>query len=202
MTNMETIAILGTLLAKKYGKDLFKLLRVYQDISASEASSRLGLHVQTVQEFFEATASIGLTEKKEVLEKKRPYFRYTLVREKLVLKFDINELIGMEYAGEIKNRSQLIREMKNSTAHFTTARTGNFFSTISVTEGRGRDRKQRRINLTDAQGKFLFHLPFPDAMPMTIDDIMKDADVDVSKKPEIEDIVQELVTLEVIESMD
>ena len=54
MTNIEMISVLGTLLSKKYGKDLFKLLKVYNDISASEASSRLGLHVQTVQEFLES----------------------------------------------------------------------------------------------------------------------------------------------------
>ena len=202
MTNIETIAALGTLLSKKYGKDLFKLLRVYQDISASEASSRLGLHVQTVQEFLESTSSIGLTEKKEVIEKKRPYYRYSLVRDKLTLSFNINDLVGEQEAGQIRDRSQLIREKKNATAHFTTARVGNFFSTISVTEGTGRERKQRRINLTNAQGKFLFHLPFPDAMPMTIDSIMKDAEVEELKKPEIEDIVQELVALKVIETMD
>jgi len=63
MTNIEMISALGTLLSKKYGKDLFKLLKVYNDISASEASSRLGLHVQTVQEFLESTVSIGLSDK-------------------------------------------------------------------------------------------------------------------------------------------
>jgi hypothetical protein len=201
MRDIENIAMLGTLLSKKYGRELFKLLKVYHDISASEASSRLGLHVQTVQEFLESTASIGLTEKKEVIEKKRPYYRYSLIRDTLALRFDINELVGEDEANYIRDHGKLVREKKNTTAHFTTSRSGNFFSAISVSEGSGRQRSQRRINLTSAQGRFLFHLPFPDAKPMTIDSIMQDADVEQEKKPEIEDIVSELIKLDVIEAI-
>lgn len=202
MRNIETIAVLGTLLSKKYGKDLFKLLSVYHDISASEASSRLGLHVQTVQEFLELTASIGLTEKNEVIERKRPYFRYTLIRDHLALKFDINELVGEDESDEIRDKAMLIREKKNATAHFTAARAGNFFSTVSISVGTGRERKQKRINLTSAQGRFLFHLPFPDARPMTIESIMVEAQVGEENKPEVEDIVKELIDLKVIEKLD
>ena len=202
MTNIERISVLGTLLSKKYGKDLFKLLKVYNDISASEASSRLGLHVQTVQEFLESTASIGLSEKKEVIEKKRPYFRYSLIKNELSLKFNINELVEESEIDEIKNSSVLIREMKNSNSHFTVARSGNFFSTISVSLGSGREKKQKRINLTNAQGEFLFHLPFPDAKPLTIDKIMSEAQIEEENKPEIEDILKELVDLNVIEKID
>jgi len=201
MNSIEIISILGTLLSKKYGKDLFKLLKVYQDISASEASSRLGLHVQTVQEFLESTTTIGLCEKKEVIEKKRPYFRYTLIRNELNLQFDINDLVDEGEVDQIKNNSILIREMKNSNSNFTIARGGNFFSTISVTVGEGRERVQKRINLTNAQGKFLYHLPFPDAKPMTIDTIMSEAQIEEINKPEIEDIVQELTNLNVIEKI-
>ena len=201
MKDIEMISILGTLLSKKYGKDLFKLLKVYNDISASEASSRLGLHVQTVQEFLESTASIGLTDKKEVIEKKRPYYRYTLIRDTMNLQFDINELVDEEEHDAIRSKAILIREIRNSNAHFSTARAGNFFSTISVSVGTGRSRKQKRINLTIAQGKFLFHLPFPDARPMTIDGIMEEAGIGEENKPEIEDIVQELITFHVIEKI-
>lgn len=202
MNNIDKITTLGVLLSKKYGKDLFKLLKVYKDISASEASSRLGLHVQTVQEFLEATASIGLTEKNEVVEKKRPYYRYTLIMSEMNLKFDINELLDEKEVIEIRSNSVLIREMRNSNSHFTTARAGNFFSAISATVGSGRDRTQKRINLTNAQGKFLFHLPFPDAKPLTVDQVMIEAGLDQENKPEIDDIVDELVTLKVIERFD
>ncbi|MEN8249837.1 MAG: hypothetical protein ABFS32_12970, partial [Bacteroidota bacterium] len=196
------IAILGSLLSKKYGNDLFKLLKVYNDISASEAASRLGLHVQTVQEFLESTAKIGLTEKNEVVEKKRPYFRYTLIKSELSLKFQLDDLIEGNEVEELKNNSILVREKKNSSSHFTTARGGSFFSTISAMVGSGRERRQKKINLTNAQGKFLYHLPFPDAKPQTVDSIMELAIIDKENKPEIEDIVNELVDLNVIEKFD
>ena len=173
---------------------------MYNDISASEASSRLGLHVQTVQEFFETTTSIGLTKKKEVIEKKRPYFRYSLVEKELTLKFDLNDWVGdSEEKG--KTEAVLIREKKNSHSHFTVARGGSFFSTVSVMVGSGRKRKYKKINLTNAQGKFLYHLPFPDANPLTVDEIINDAQIDLKNKPEIEDIVKELVDFSVIEKM-
>jgi len=202
MDNIEKIATLGTLLSKKYARSLFKLLKVYKDISASEASSRLGLHIQTVQEFLETTVILGLTAKSEVIERKRPYFRYSLLKEKLRLDFRVDDLFEDEHLDELPNNSIVIREMKNSNSHFTVGRNGNYFSTISAITGNGRQRKQKKINLTNAQGVFLFHLPFPDALPLSVDEIMKLAKVGVDSKPEIEDILTELVDLKVIEQIN
>jgi hypothetical protein len=200
MDEIEKISILGSLLSKKYGKNLFKLLKVYKDISASEASSRLGLHIQTVQDFLEATVTIGLTRKQEIMEKKRPYFRYTLVKSKLILSFSLDNFIDDEEVN-LSNNAVLIRERKNSNSHFTIARNGNYFSTISAITGSGRTRKQKKINLTNAQGLFLFHLPFPDAKPISIDEIIRLAGINEENKPEIKDIVNELVDLDVIETI-
>ena len=76
--DFRNAAKLGTYLSKDYAEDFFGLLVNYQDISASEAVSRLGLHIRTAQDFLEAMASLGILEKEEVYEKKRPYFRYSL----------------------------------------------------------------------------------------------------------------------------
>lgn len=202
MKDLDKISILGTLLSKKYGKDIFKLLHTYYDISASEASSRLGLHVQTVQEFLELTAAIGLTKKKEVVEKKRPYFRYSLSRNTLDLRFDIVDIVGETKNKNPKAESVLLRERKNSHSNFTQARSGNFFSAVTVMEGNGRERSQKRINLTTAQGQFLFHLPFPDALPLSTTDIMIKAGIEDKNRSEVDDIVNELVKLKVIEKID
>ena len=56
-----------------------------------------------------------------------------------------------------------------------------------------------KISLTTPQGKFLFHLPFPQARPMAIADIMDKAGVEPDYSSEIQDIVDELVRLNVIE---
>ena len=73
------------------------------------------------------------------------------------------------------------------------------FSSITVWEGDGRDRKVKNISLTTPQGFFLFHLPFPQARPLTIADIMEKAGVEPDYSTEIQDIVDELVRLGVIE---
>lgn len=52
--DFETAAKLGAYFSKDYAEELFRLLVNYKDISASEAASRLNLHIQTVQDFLEA----------------------------------------------------------------------------------------------------------------------------------------------------
>jgi len=194
--NFETAAHLGAILSKDYAEDFFKLLVNYQDISASEAASRLSLHIRTAQDFLENLTELKITKKTEVFEKKRPYFRYTLVQTKLKLDFDLS-IFEKENPGE--GLSRLVRERKENGANFSVARTGNCFSTVTVWEGEGRERQEHKISLTTPQGKFLFHLPFPQARPITISDLMEKAEIEEYYSKEIQDIVDELIRLDVIE---
>lgn len=197
MKDSNKIALLGTLLSKKYARSMFELLKAYKDISASEASSRLGLHVQTIQEFLDGTADLGLSEKYEVTERKRPYFRYKLIKNNLNLKFIVDEFIGSD--NDEKPQEYLLREKKNPGTQFTIARSGNYFSTVSVMIGSGRERKQRKINLTTAQGKFLYFLPYPDADPLPLQVILEKSGVDKVHRKEIENLIKDLEELKVLE---
>jgi hypothetical protein len=194
--NFETAALFGAIISKDYAEDFFKLLVNYQDISASEAASRLSLHIRTAQDFLENLTKLEVVKKTEVFEKKRPYFRYTLVQTKLKLDLDLS-VFEKENPGE--GLSRLIREKKENGANFAIARTGDCFSTVTVWEGEGRERQEHKISLTTPQGKFLFHLPFPQARPVTISDIMEKAVVEEDYSKEIQDIVDELIKLDVIE---
>ena len=80
---------LGVSLSKDYAEDFFKLLVNYQDISASEAASRLSLHIQTAQDFLENLADLKIVKKTEVFEKKRPYYRYTLNQTSIKIDLDL-----------------------------------------------------------------------------------------------------------------
>ena len=192
----QTAAKLGASLSKEYAEDFFKLLVNYQDISASEAASRLNLHIQTAQDFLDALTDLEIVKKTEVFEKKRPYFRFTLIKPKIVLELDLTEF-EKENPGE--GLARLVREKKDNGANFSVARSGNGFSGVTIWEGAGRERKEHKISLTTPQGKFLFHLPFPKARPMAIADIMEKAGVEPDYSTEIQDIADELVRLEVIE---
>jgi len=194
--NFETAALYGAIISKDYAEDFFKLLVNYQDISASEAASRLSLHIQTAQDFLENLTELKVVKKTEVFEKKRPYFRYTLVQTKLKLDLDLS-IFEKENPGE--GLSRLIREKKENGANFAIARNGDSFSTVAVWEGKGRERQEHKISLTTPQGKFLFHLPFPQARPMTISDIMEKAVIEDDYSKEIQDIVDELIKLDVVE---
>jgi predicted transcriptional regulator len=187
---------LSSLLAKDYAEDFFKLLVNYQDISASEAASRLSLHIRTAQDFLDGLTEAGLLTKKEVHEKKRPYFRYTLNTQKISFEVDLNEF-AKEDPGEGLNR--LIRETAHSRSNFAIARSGDHFSAITIWEGEGREQKERKISLTTPQGKFLFHLPFPQSRPQTIADVMEKAEIETEYSSEIQNIVDELANMGVIE---
>jgi len=197
MSDFKTAALLGNFLAKDYAEDFFSLLVNYQDISASEAASRLGLHIQTAQDFLEALASLAIVAKEEVYEKKRPYNRYTLLEQHIRLEIDLTQIMR---AGPPDEQERVIREKRNSGANFTTARGNQSISSVTIWSGNGRDRKERRISLTQPQGRFLFHLPFPNAKPLSIADIMKRANVEDTLSPEIFDLVEILEQYGVIET--
>ncbi len=67
--------------------------------------------------------------------------------------------------------------------------------------GDGRDGKERKINLTIPQGRFLYYLPFPDTDPLSVDEIMQKADNNDMHKSEILDITNELLELKIIEKV-
>jgi predicted transcriptional regulator len=197
--DFKTAAQLSALIAKDYAEDFFELLVNYQDISASEAASRLGLHIRTAQDFLEGLAELDIINKKEVYEKKRPYYRYSLKTQQISIEVDLTK-IQKEQTPEDLNRQ--IREKANTRANFSLARGGEYISHVSFWTGEGRDRTERKISLTTSQGKFLFHLPFPNAEFLNIAEIMRKAGVEETRITEILDIVDLLVKYEIVETVN
>ena len=195
--DFKTAAQLSSYLSKDYAEDFFGLLVNYQDISASEAASRLGLHIRTAQDFLEGLTGLDILQKKEVYEKKRPYYRYSLKTNQISIEIDLSQIHNNRSPEDL---DRLIREKANAGANFSLARGGEYISHVSLWTGEGRDRKERKINLTRPQGTFLFHLPFPNAEFLSIGEIMRKADIDETYIPEILDIVDLLVNYEVIVS--
>jgi len=195
--DFKTASQLGSLISKDYAQDFFRLLVIYQDISASEAASRLDLHTKTSQDFLEGLESCSLVSKTEVFEKKRPYFRYSLKKKKLTMDIDFSDLYRPQ-DHEHKLRWK-IREKRNSGAVFKTSGGGGQISAVHFLVGQGREGQERTFNLTNSQGKFLFHLPFPTQPFKSVFDIIKKAEVEQSCVPEILDIVEVLEQYKIIE---
>lgn len=196
--DFKRAALLSNYLSKDYAEKIFRLIMIYKDISASEVASRLDMHIRTVQEFLDTMANFDIIEKTEVYEKKRPYYRYAIKKKKIEISIDLEQTF--------KNNSEefsefRIREMKNSGAKFSTARNGDYFSSITIWIGEGRENKERKINLSIPQGQFLFYLPFPGAEPLSIDEILTKGNFDLAYKSEIIDIINELVNLNIIEKI-
>jgi len=195
--DFKTAAKLGQYISKDFAEPMFELLVNYRDISASEAASRLNLHITTAQEFLEAMSELDIVTKREVTEGKRPYFRYSLKKQVVAMEIDLTQ-IERKPPGDFTAR--MLRERKDSGANFTTARGGGSISSVTIWTGAGRERKQRRINLTSSQGRFMYHLPFPDGKPLSIIEIMRKADVDDDNLPEILDLMELLDNHGVIET--
>jgi hypothetical protein len=190
-------AIISNYLSKDYAEELFKLLLNYHDISASEAASRLDMHIRTVQDFLEVMADFDILHRERVFERKRPYNRYRLKKKKILVEIDLEQ----ELKASVENEGLRIREKSKSGARFSTARNGAAFSSVTLWVGKGRDQKERRISLTQAQGAFLYHLPFPDGKAKTVEQLMKKAGIDGVHLNEIRHIVDELIALRIIEKI-
>lgn len=197
--NFQTAARLGAYISKDYAQDFFGLLLNYQNISASEAASRLGLHIRTAQEFLEGLTELGILSKEEVYEKKRPYYRYTLATQRILIDLDLSKLQPSQ--SEV-NLTRRIREGASTRANFSLARGGLFISHVTFWVGEGREGKERKISLTYPQGAFLYHLPFPNADYLSIADILHKAGLKTEVAPEILDIIAVLEQHGVIEELD
>ncbi len=195
--DFRTAAKYASLLSKDYAEDIFKLLVNYQAISASEVATRLDLHIKTAQDFLESLVQLGVLSKEEVLEKKRPYYRYILQQKRLVIDIDLTRLKREPTHNSLSLR---IREKENAGARFAVARSDNYITSLTIWTGNGREREERKVKLTTPQGKFLYYLPFPKAEPLTISDIMQKAGLDESQASEILDLVQLLEKFNVIEN--
>jgi ribosomal protein S25 len=185
--DFKTASQWGSIISKDYAENFLKLLVIYKDISASEAASRLNLHISTAQDFLEGLNALGIVVKKEAMEKKRPYFRYSLKKKSVTISIDFASLYDKQaYQDRLKWR---IREKKNSGALFKTFSKTDFISTVHFFAGKGRSRIERKISLTQNQGKFLHHLPFPTEPFLSVADIIEKAKIEGSSIPEILDIV-------------
>jgi hypothetical protein len=195
--DFNTAAKYASLLSKNYAEDVFVLLVNYQAISASEVAARLNLHIKTAQDFLESLAELGVVSREEVLEKKRPYYRYVLQKTHIIIDIDLMQVKREPTSNSL---SIPIREKQNSGARFAAARNDDYITSVTIWSGEGRDRQERRIKLTTPQGRFLYHLPFPKAQPLTVTEIMGKAGIDEALAPEILDLVQLLEKYDVIES--
>jgi hypothetical protein len=194
--DFETAAKIGAYISKDYTESFLRLLVIYKDISASEAASRLNIHIGTAQDFLEAMVVLDIVSKREVSEKKRPYFRYFLNKQKISLELDLGELKNSQVDEQLYMK---IREKKDADARFSKARGGDRIAGVTVWAGEGRARTERRINLTSPQGRFLRELPLPGDDYQSISVIMYRADIDDALAPEILDIVELLTEFGVIE---
>jgi len=199
--DFKQVQRIANLLAKPFAKDILKLLVNYQDISASEAATRLDLHIKTAQDFLEELSALEIAVRKEVYEKKRPYYRFQLKKYQFSIDVDLSVLADASSVTDIRLLVK-IRERKNANAVFTVARSGDFISSVTIFIGEGRSKKERKISLTQAQGKFLYHLPFPTAQPLTIKEIIEQAGIEQNNQMEILDIVEVLFEYKVIEKSE
>ena len=192
--NINEFTKLSTFFSRKFAQDLIVLLVQYKDLSASEAASRLGLHIRTVQDWLEGMAQLGILRSDKVSEGKRPYNRYSLREPVLNIDIDLSNIPLPEFDENIA-----IREKKGAEAQFTTSARGKAISSISTVSGEGRSKAVRKWIMNPRQGSFLYYLPFPTAPPKSIREIMRQAGLSEHYLGEMIDTVRFLFELEVIE---
>lgn len=194
MTFAEIQRISG-ILAKNYAEDFFKLLVNYESISATESATRLNLHIKTCQDFLETLYEVNYLSREQVIDKKRPYYRYKLIKQKIDFYFGLNQfkLNEFDYSNlEIKEN------IKNDCIFISSPKTGQI-SGITLFEGEGRKCQERKIQLTKAQGNFLLFLPLPTSDRKKVKEILSDTGTKNKFKNEILDLITILIKHEIID---
>ncbi len=189
---------LATLISRSFAEEFFRLLMVYADISASESASLLDLHIKTAQDFLEGLTAERIIERKEVSQGKRPHYRYKLKDPKINIHINLHDIL--DKTNDRKYLNLEIRERKNNRAVFTISAGSDMISSITLITGEGRKKKERKINITDRQGRFLFYLPFPNSKHEKIQSIYEKSRLDRKYLPEIIDIIDVLIGFKVIEA--
>lgn len=197
--DFQSASRLASLISKSFAEEFFRLLVIYEDISSSESASILDLHIKTAQDFLEGLVSEGVVERKEVSQGKRPHYRYKMIDPKIDIRVNLKEIPKKEIVEDFKDLE--IREKKNNRAVFTSGSGTDMISSITLITGEGRRKKERKINITDRQGKFLFYLPFPTSKHEGIKHIYKKSGLDRKFMPEILDLVDILLGCKVIEAL-
>ena len=197
MNDFEHAAKLGACLAKPYSAELFRLLASYRSVSASQAASRLELHVQTVQSFLDTLAELGIVEKAEATDKTRPYFRYSLKVQRVSIDLDFSSMGRWRNATDSLER--LVRERRGAGVRFVIPRNRPLVSSVVVWIGSGRDREDRRMSLTPPPGAVLFRLPRPSDEPRQVVALMAEAGLDDSSTREVLDLVDRLEAMGVVD---
>jgi len=195
-TDFQSLSRMAALLARPFAEPFFQLLATYESVSASEAASMLDLHIQTAQEFLEGLYREGVVQRNEVSEGKRPYFRYMLKEYHIDLRINLKDL---REPSQRENMDDFVREKKNSGALFKEGSGPGSISSVTIFTGEGRRRKERKINLTAKQGRFLYFLPFPNSKPQTIKALLKSAHLDRRDLPEIMDLLNLLSDHDIID---
>jgi len=184
------------LLAKNYAADILRLLRLYESISASEAASRLGLHIKTAQDILDGLALCNFVNKMAITQGKRPYYRYFLIHTRVQFGFDIESLLDKPKLEDL--RTKKFREQKNSGVIFNTSpKEDRIVSFVSVT-GTGRKKTQQKFLLTQMQGRFLYSFPFPTELFLSVAEICSKAKIEDKYMDEILDIVDVLLMKNII----
>jgi len=121
----------GSCLSKDYAEDLFRLLAIYESISASEAASPLTKHIKTIPDFLEDMYNLRVLERKEVYEGNRPYFRYRLKTNQINMAIDLTTFSRDDEVNDSRLKLK-IRETKNAGVKFTTSRSIDYISGVTI----------------------------------------------------------------------
>ncbi len=193
----EKAAHIASLLAKDYAREMLALLGIYKNISASEAAARLDLHIKTAQDFLEGLYETGIVTREEVSERKRPYYRYGIALDKIEISLDLPEIAEDAIKKGLLDKK--VKEKKNAPALFSTSSIPKTLSSVTLITGDRRNKKERKIALTENQGRFLFFLPFPTESAVTVSSLIETAGIGKSFLKEILDIIALLSEHNVIE---
>lgn len=193
---LEEATDLCAYIAREYAAGFFRLLTNYEDLSAKEAASWMGVQVSEAEDFLNGLAEHGVLEKKIVKEREVVQARYILRRRKLQISMDLSS--EYKHIPDV-GKDRQVRRRDSASSEFVLTKTGDRYRSVTIWKGMGRGRVNREIWLTPAQGRFLFNMPIAGSDAITIQKAIEKAKVGKEREMEILMLVEELAQLNVIQ---
>ena len=178
------------------------LTHLYQEphSTASEVAGVLGIHIATAQKYLEASEKAGILVSRDRPSKPRTAKEYSLVSPRISIEIDIEALAGaVEGAGggtpdlgEI-----MVREKARSDVAYEWDDAGQRITAILFFRKGMRRRMERKVVLSQEEGRFLWNVPFQSESFRSVAEIMKNAGLEGSSF-RIMEMVRKFESLEII----
>ncbi|MFX1294080.1 MAG: hypothetical protein ACFFD2_04380 [Promethearchaeota archaeon] len=190
---------LSNLIGKEHTDKILHILYKTPNKSASEIAKILNIHIATAQSYLEDLEKFDIVKFRIRKEGIKPYKEYFLIKTKIRIEIDLNELDKVDQKEQEILRRTRIREKKDLKILYEINQEKSIIKRIHFYEDIGRKNIQYSLDLDELEGRFTWFIPFPSAELQTILKICEKAGIYKIHQQKIIELIKKLEEFGLIE---